>query len=184
MAGNHDYGVVDKLDVVDFNYAASAAIRWTSSQLSATEAEFLAGLPTVAIAEPFTLVHASLRDHLVEYLLEQESALATLRLLQTRFCLVGHSHLPFICRENQGSPLFVQFAEDQVCPLGDERMIFNPGAVGQPRDRDPRSSYAVYDSRQETIQRHRVAYPIQETQGKMRKANLPQHLIDRLSHGV
>jgi diadenosine tetraphosphatase ApaH/serine/threonine PP2A family protein phosphatase len=97
---------------------------------------------------------------------------------------VGHSHVPFLCRENQGSPQFGQFVEDEVLPLGEERMIINPGSVGQPRDRDPRPSYAVYDSRQATIERHRVTYTINQTQEKMQEANLPQHLIDRLSHGV
>ena len=184
VAGNHDQAAVGKRAADDFNYAAKAAIEWTSSQLSPQDAQFLADLPTVVTTEPFTLVHGSLRDNVNEYLIGQESAEATLKLLQTTICLVGHSHLPFICRENAGSPVFLQFTEDEVYPLGDERLIINPGGVGQPRDRDPRPSYAIHDSRPGTIQRHRVTYPIQDTQEKMRKANLPQYLIDRLDHGI
>ena len=184
VAGNHDHAAVGKVDIQYFNSAAKEAIQWTSDQLTAAEAEYLAGLPTVTIAEPFTLVHGSLRSHLEEYLLNRESALATLELLGTRFCLVGHSHVPFLCRESQGSPQFLQFAEGEVLPLGEDRMIINPGSVGQPRDRDPRPSYAVYDSRQETIQRLRVTYTINRTQEKMQEANLPRYLIDRLSNGV
>jgi predicted phosphodiesterase len=184
VAGNHDYAAIGHLDIEYFNHAAKAAIEWTNGQLTVPEADFLAGLPTMAIAEPFTLVHGSLRSHLEEYLLQRESALATLALLGTRFCLVGHSHVPFLCRENQGSPEFLRFTEDEVYPLGDERMIINPGSVGQPRDRDPRASYAVYDSRNATIQRRRVDYAIDRTQEKMQGAGLPQYLIDRLSHGV
>ena len=97
---------------------------------------------------------------------------------------MGHSHLPFICRENGGSPTFFQFTEDEVFPLGEERLIINPGCVGQPRDRDPRPSYAIYDTTAETIQWHRVTYSVETTQEKMRKANLPEYLIERLSHGV
>ena len=184
VAGNHDYAAVGKRAADDFNYAARAAILWTSGQLSTEETEFLAGLPTVATTDPFTLVHGSLRDHLNEYLMGQESAQATLGLLQTQFCLVGHSHYPFICRENQGSPVFSQFTEDEICPLGDERLIINPGGVGQPRDHDSRPSYAIYDSGAMTIQRHRVTYNIQSTQEKMRKADLPNYLIERLNHGI
>ena len=184
VAGNHDYAAVGTTSADDFNSAAKAAIRWTSGQLSNEEREFLAGLPTVVTAVPFTLVHGSLRDHLNEYLMAPESAQATLEILQTQFCLVGHSHYPFICRENKGSPVFFQFTEDEVYPLGDERLIINPGGVGQPRDRDSRSSYAIYDSQAMTIQRHRVTYDIQLTQEKMRRAELPEYLIERLNHGV
>ena len=184
VAGNHDYAAVGKRSADDFNYAAKAAILWTSGQLSTEETDFLSALPTVVTTDPFTLVHGSLRDHLNEYLMAQESARATLELLQTQFCLVGHSHHPFICRENQGSPVFYQFTEDDICSLGDERLIINPGGVGQPRDHDSRPSYAIYDSGPMTIRRHRVTYDIQRTQEKMRKADLPKYLIERLDHGV
>ena len=109
---------VVKRSAYEYNYAAKAAILWTSGQLSTEETDFLSALPTVVTTDPFTLVHGSLRDHLNEYLMAQESARATLELLQTQFCLVGHSHHPFICRENQGSPVFYQFTEDDICSLG------------------------------------------------------------------
>ena len=184
VAGNHDFAAVGKMSTDDFNYAAKAAALWTTSQLSEVDAGFLGELPLTAIAEPFTLVHGSLRDPLEEYLLDQQAAQATLDLLSSRFCLVGHSHYPFLCLENEGSPQFVQFTEDAVYSLGEERWIINPGCVGQPRDRDPRSSYAIYDSQQMSIQRHRVNYDIPQTQAKMRQAGLPQHLIERLKHGI
>ena len=184
VAGNHDLAAVGKRSADDFNYAATAAIQWTANQLSDEETDFLANLPTVVTPQLFTLVHGSLRAPVDEYLLEEDSALATLKLMQTPFCLVGHSHIPFICRENGGSPLFFQFTEDEVFSLGEERLIINPGCVGQPRDRDPRPSYAIYDSTAKTIQRHRVTYSVETTQEKMRKANLPEYLIERLNHGV
>ena len=184
VAGNHDLAAVGKRSADDFNYAATAAIQWTASQLSDEESDFLTNLPTVVTPQLFTLVHGSLRAPVDEYLLEEDSALATLKLMQTPFCLVGHSHIPFICRENGGSPLFFQFTEDEVFPLGEERLIINPGCVGQPRDRDPRPSYAIYDSTAKTIERHRVNYSVGTTQEKMRKADLPEYLIERLNHGV
>lgn len=184
VAGNHDYAAIGKLSTDEFNFAAAEAAHWTAHHLSPEDKEFLANLPQVATAAPCTLVHGSLRAPLWEYLLDQESALATLALLRTQFCLVGHSHIPFICRENQGVPRFVEFTEDKLFDLGDERWIINPGGVGQPRDRDPRPSYAIYDSERMTVERHRVAYDIQETQEKMRQAKLPWPLIERLSYGA
>ena len=184
VAGNHDFAAVGKRTIADFNGAARAAAVWTINELSTEQSEFLAALPLTETREPFTLVHGSLRGPIDEYLLNAEAALATLELLQVRFCLVGHSHLPFICAENGGVPQFNQFVEDEVFPLGHERLIINPGSVGQPRDRDPRSSYAIYDESMQTIERHRVEYDIARTQDKMRSAGLPEYLIDRLDHGV
>jgi predicted phosphodiesterase len=184
VAGNHDHAAIGRIEPELFNSAAAAAARWTAAQLSPEEIAFLGNLPLTITSEPFTLVHGSLRAPVWEYLLNQESALGTLNLLKTRFCLVGHSHLPFICRENRGSPDFIEFTEDEVIPLNAERWIINPGGVGQPRDQDPRPSYAIYDDREATIERHRVAYEISATQQKMAKAGLPQNLIDRLDYGL
>lgn len=184
VAGNHDHAAIGKIDPDEFNSAAAAAARWTATQLSADEVAFLDSLPLVAVAEPFTLVHGSLRAPVWEYLLSEEAALGTLTLLETRYCLVGHSHIPFICKENQGAPNFVNFTEESIFALDQERWIINPGCVGQPRDRDPRPSYAIYDSEAGTIERHRVTYSVSKTQHKMELAGLPQYLIERLTHGV
>ena len=59
----------------------------------------------------------------------------------------------------------------------------NPGSVGQPRDGNPRASYAVLDLDEQTWTFRRVAYPIEITQERMRAHKLPQRLIDRLEIG-
>ena len=145
VAGNHDFAASGVIDARDFNGAAYAAIQWTAGQLSGEEIDFLAGLPTVSPRPPFTLVHGSLRAPVVEYLLNSSQALATLELLTTDYCLVGHSHVPFICRENGGAPVFASMPEAEPVSLDGERCIVNPGSVGQPRDRDARASYAIID---------------------------------------
>lgn len=184
VAGNHDYAAAAAIDASDFNGAAYTAIRWTAEQLGHAEKSFLAGLPLVNRQPPFTLVHGTLRDPIVEYLLHPSQAAATLELLDTPYCLVGHSHYPFICRENGGMPMFLPLPEGQRVPLDTERCIFNPGSVGQPRDRDTRAGYAVFDSDLSSVEHYRVEYDIPATQAKMRLAGLPQYLIERLDHGV
>ena len=184
VAGNHDYAAVGLIDASDFNGAALAAIRWTAEQLDSDDERFLAELPTVIEQPPFTLVHGSLRDPIVEYLLHPSQAVATLELLKTAYCLVGHSHYPFICRENSGAPLFLPAPEGQRAPLDSERCIVNPGSVGQPRDRDPRASYAVFDGDRSAVEHYRVEYDIPTTQSRMRRAGLPGYLIDRLEYGA
>ncbi len=192
VAGNHDYAAAGVINAADFNGAAYAAIQWTAKQLDAGEIRFLAGLPQVAQQPPFTLVHGSLRDPITEYLLHPGQAAATLELLTTPYCLVGHSHQPFICRENghptssrqAAVPRFYAFPEGERVPLDSVRCIINPGSVGQPRDRDPRASYAIFDNNGPAIEHYRVEYDIQATQSKMRRAALPQYLIERLDYGA
>ncbi len=188
VAGNHDRAALDVSESADFNSAAAFSAHWTASQLTGEERGFLAGLPLVATAEQFTLVHGSLRAPLREYLLNEEAAAATFGRLTTAHCLVGHSHLPFVCQENRDGPRFVSFVEDRLLELDDRRCIANPGSVGQPRDYDPRPSYAIFScdgpGNLVCLERHRVEYDRADTQRKMREANLPRSLIDRLDHGV
>ncbi len=184
VAGNHDYAAAAIIDASDFNGAAFTAIRWTAGQLVADEKRFLAELPQVALVPPFTLVHGSLRAPIVEYLLHPSEAQATFDLLTTPYCLVGHSHYPFICREMSPVPVFLPFPEGQPSPLDSTRSIVNPGSVGQPRDRDNRAGYALFDSDASAVEHYRVEYDIPATQAKMRTAGLPEYLIDRLDHGV
>jgi diadenosine tetraphosphatase ApaH/serine/threonine PP2A family protein phosphatase len=67
---------------------------------------------------------------------------------------------------------------------GDGKLMVNPGSVGQPRDGDPRASYAILDVDRATVDFHRVGYDIQETQRRMRELKLPDMLADRLAFGL
>jgi len=184
VVGNHDLAAAGNLSTHDFNSHARFAVHWTAAQLMPEHTQFLLSLPEVIQREEFTLVHGSLRSPVLEYLLSTEAAMATFHLLESHFCLVGHSHIPFICREKNSLYSFEPFPEGDAVLLGEERLIINPGGVGQPRDGDPRPSYALYDSDEETIRRHRVTYHIEATQEKMRRAGLPERLIQRLNYGV
>ncbi len=104
---------------------------------------------------------------------------------QSQFCLVGHSHVPLIFRFNEtGACLFSQFTPNIRLVLGKNRLIINPGGVGQPRDGDPRASYAIYDNETGMVRLCRVPYNISVTQTRMVKHNLPVRLVARLSQGV
>ena len=183
VAGNHDYAAAGKLGVETFNsYAAQAAL-WTRTQLGGDHIQFLEGLSKVERVQDFTLVHGSLRDPIWEYLVSRYVALDTFSRMDTPYCLVGHSHLPFICEEGEGSATFSPLVEGEVVELGRDRVIMNPGSVGQPRDGDPRPSYLLYDSDEDSVTRHRADYDVSITQERMRRVGLPQYLIGRLSHG-
>jgi hypothetical protein len=55
--------------------------------------------------------------------------------------------------------------------------------VGQPRDGDPRSSYAILDLDNLTFEYHRIPYPVAEVQERMQELGFPSRLINRLSFG-
>ena len=183
VVGNHDLAAAGRLSTDEFNTHAAQAIQWTVTQLGPDHNQFLSSLPKVVQCGEFTLVHGSLRMPIWEYLVSTDAAQATFQLLKTRYCLVGHSHIPFLCHERLPPYGFMHLPEGEAVQLGEERLIINPGGVGQPRDGDPRPSYALYDSDAETLLRYRVEYDIGLTQEKMRRAGLPEPLIHRLDFG-
>ncbi|MBI4198952.1 MAG: metallophosphoesterase family protein [Chloroflexi bacterium] len=183
VAGNHDRAAVGLLDLDAFNPAAAEACRWTAQQLTAAQRGFLRELPLVTRTGDFTLVHGSLQDPVWEYLLTEEAALATFQRLETRYCLVSHSHLPFLCRRQGEGAWFERLTVGSAVSLGDGPIILNPGSVGQPRDGDPRAAYVLCDPEAGTAELRRVPYAIEKTQEKMARAGLPSWLIARLSVG-
>lgn len=183
VAGNHDLAAIGRLSLEAFNVYAAEANRWTSLQLSREHAAYLARLPLKLEVDEFTLVHGSPRDPIWEYVISVPSAVASFLHFDTYWCLVGHSHIPFVCRPAEKGAVFLEFPLDTPVTLGTERLIINPGGVGQPRDGDPRAAYAIYDSSIEAVSHHRVEYDIPATQLKMVRRGLPKFLADRLAEG-
>ena len=185
VAGNHDWGAVGKIALDDFNAEAATACRWSGAQLGPEEKDYLANLPLITSEGDFTLVHGSPREPIWEYLVSTYSAKANFDYFQTKVCLVGHSHVPLIFEylADRGQCLLREFTEDSPLRIEDNRLIVNPGGVGQPRDGDPRASYAVYDGGTDSIRNYRVPYEIGDTQQRMLERGLPLRLISRLSYG-
>lgn len=185
VAGNHDWAAIGKIDTAYFNPDAAAACRWTASQLRAEDIQYLENRPLVIEKDDFTLVHGSPREPLLEYLISTSTAKENFAYFKTKSCLIGHSHIPLVFIKDETGPcLSSQFSANIGLVLGENRLIINPGGVGQPRDGDSRASYAMFDSDSGVIRLHRVPYNIKETQSRMVKNNLPVHLIARLNYGV
>ncbi len=183
VPGNHDLATTGALTLAAFNQPAAAAVRWTQSQVNAAEIAYLNALPETVITVDFTLVHGSPRLPVWEYLWDTEAARQCFAGLGASSYLVGHTHRPTVFELVQGVCVQFELRPGDVLELGQRRVIFNPGSVGQPRDGDPRASYAVYDNVRRTISLHRVGYDISETQVRMRSAGLPETLVKRLGEG-
>jgi diadenosine tetraphosphatase ApaH/serine/threonine PP2A family protein phosphatase len=183
VAGNHDWAAIGQLDTSSFNPEAAAACQWTAEALQKDDADYLAGLPLTLRRGDFTLVHGSPREPIWEYVLSTQVARANFSCFDSRFCLIGHSHSPLLFElDAQGSCRLHQLPGQLSLRTG-SRLIINCGSVGQPRDGDPRASYAIIDTEQETLRHCRVVYDYKVTQEKILDADLPARLASRLSVG-
>ncbi len=184
VRGNHDAAAIGELETDTFNDDARAAVEWTAAHIEPATREWLAALPKRAIEEPFTLVHGSPRDPTWEYVFTATIARANLSGFKTDHCLVGHTHIPVMYREKGGRMEGIQVDDRESVHLGSQRAIVNPGSVGQPRDGDPRASAMLYDTDEQTLEWHRVMYPIERVQKLMAERKLPPRLARRLQYGL
>jgi predicted phosphodiesterase len=183
VMGNHDAAAAGLIGLAEFNDFAAEAARWTARAVGEATREYLAGLPRRLEQDGVTLVHGTLRDPVWEYLTTYEAAAEHFAMQETLWSVVGHTHLPLAVFDD-GEGFEVVVPEDgMVLELGERRACLNPGGVGQPRDGDPRSAYAILDLDERTISFHRVAYDIAATQRLMVEAGLPQRLVSRLAAG-
>ena len=181
VAGNHDWASIGKVDVSDFNPDAAAACRWTAGQLTEEDAAYLEGLPLTVRRGEFTIVHGSPREPIWEYVVSARTALPNFDSFDTKYCLIGHSHLPLVFEHSGGTCVLQPLPRE--LKLADNRLIINPGGVGQPRDGDPSASYAVYDENEMAVYHYRVVYDVEATQERMLRQGLPEFLVARLSYG-
>ena len=184
LRGNHDLAALGGSEIDDFNSYAKTAALWTRAELSAGTKEFLSGLSPRTEHAGFTLVHASPRDPVWEYIDSAAVANENFASFNTPTCLFGHTHRARSYEMDAASRCTEKFPEyGQALPLSGERRMLNPGSVGQPRDRNPEAAYALLDEAASTWEARRVAYPIADTQTQMRAAQLPALLIERLTAG-
>ncbi len=184
LSGNHDWAVLDKLDISSFNVEAKYAITWTREAITAETRTYLESLPSLLVDGKFTLAHASPRQPVWEYILDPFTAAINFEFFDTPYCLVGHTHVPIWFEKTEDSnvvPYVPQYGKP-TC-LNGNRLIINPGSIGQPRDSDPRAAYALLDTDELVWEYRRVSYDIARTQTKMREFNMPARLVNRLEYG-
>jgi predicted phosphodiesterase len=186
IRGNHDR-VAAGLDHADgFNTAAKAAALWTRDHLSARNRHFLEKLPLGPIEREGVMICHGAPHNEDEYVFHEGHAMEVFESTAAPIILYGHTHLPVIFSlDRQHRVHGVAVRGDVVVRLDSEhRYLINPGSVGQPRDRNPASSFVIFDSKRLTVQFFRVAYDVGKTQGSILKAGLPAILAQRLAYGT
>lgn len=196
VRGNHDRAAA-ALDGVDaFNATAAAAARWTHAALQPELRDWLAALPAGPLAwRGMLLAHGSPLDE-DTYITDPAAASAALLAppaLTYRLLWVGHTHWPLVYAEHEGvtEPLPLAFPpgrQDESAQWAftlepDRRYLVNPGSVGQPRNRDRRASFAIFDDEQARLTFYRVPYDVTAAQAEIQRAGLPLSLAARLELG-
>lgn len=185
LAGNHDWAALGQLDIRNFNSDARKAVIWTQESLTPENLAYLAALPTTFVMGQYTLAHGSPREPVWEYILDPLIAALNFSQFETPICLVGHTHTPVVYQQlnERGDVEALSPVYREAKSLEGQRLIINPGSVGQPRDNNPDAAYAILHVERMVFEHRRVAYPVDQTQQMMRDVNMPDRLVNRLAHG-
>lgn len=174
LMGNHDFAVF--YEPYNFNVGAEQACYWTRQQFEEdpdtdrrnARWRFLGSRPTMERRQGMLCVHASPRRPVNEYIFPDDiytnpNKFGPIFERIERICFVGHTHVPGVFLE--GPDFYSPEELDNRFELGSERAVVNVGSVGQPRDRDPRSSYVLFDG--QAVQFIRVAYDVERCAKKV-----------------
>jgi diadenosine tetraphosphatase ApaH/serine/threonine PP2A family protein phosphatase len=182
VSGNHDWAVAGKMGTEWFNANAGSVVGWTHAHLRPEHLSYLASLPLTWNDGRVALCHGSFdQPEEFRYVFNSADAEASIQFQPTPVAFIGHSHVPGFFEQRPGG---VHAAHAPEHPMNPERkLLVNVGSVGQPRDRDPRAAYCVYDTGLKKLWIRRVAYDIERAQKKIREAGLPEFLAQRLEVG-
>lgn len=160
VRGNHDAYVVGALEP-DASRREAYRTDWTRQELTAENRAWLTSLPVeqgvTAGDLSIRVRHASPWDE-ETYLYPDSPRLDEIELGRDERLVVGHTHRPLVRPAGQG-------------------VIVNPGSVGQPRDWDPRPSYAILDVASRDIRVARVNYDYQAVQQRLAGLGWPETTI-------
>ncbi len=187
VRGNHDKVVAGIDSGANFNHAALAAARWTTSRLTPQNLRYVHRLPTgpLEVEEGLAVCHGSPVDE-DRYLFTDRDALEAFAGSSAGVTFFGHTHVTSLFGLGAHSIDVRQLAGQQgaVELAADRRYLVNPGSIGQPRDGDPRASYMIYDSERRLVRWYRAEYPVAAAQERIRQAGLPPLLAERLAVGM
>jgi predicted phosphodiesterase len=170
IKGNHDEYCSNDNPLEGFSPRAAKVIAWTRQQLTDNDKKWLSELEYVRQIDGFTIVHATLDGpQRWGYVFEILAATASLACQSTPVCFFGHTHVPVaFVRDNmvRGGT----YSKFRVEP--GRQYFIGVGAVGQPRDNNPKAAYVVYDMHGESIELRRVGYDMGAAQKKNKDAGL------------
>ena len=181
VMGNHDQAVEDLELRSSFTDWAREAIEWTANTLSQEEKKRIREFAPVVIDKKrqVTWTHGTpYQPEEFHYLFSETEAYKSFLALETHFCFFGHTHIPSLFSKKAKEARYLTAGTYQLAK--DEFYLVNPGSVGQPRDRNSKLSFVLFDSDKLTLELVRLDYDCKKAAEKIRKAGLPAYLADRL----
>ncbi|MBL7082669.1 MAG: metallophosphoesterase family protein [Candidatus Aminicenantes bacterium] len=187
IRGNHDKAVSELDSIQTFNPIAAAAIHWTRANIQKKNMDYVASLKKgpVTINDHIMLCHGAPFDE-DHYIFGEFDAAEAFAHINTPLCFFGHTHFPFAYtnKNHHANGTFLSGDKNEIKLEDGVKYLINPGSVGQPRDRDTRAAFCIYDSKAKEIKFYRLEYNIKETQRKILEAKLPSALAERLALGI
>ncbi len=166
IRGNHDRAVINN-EYSRFNRYAEAAAIWTYEHLDKENMDYLKTLRDSMILNmegKRIAIHHGAPFNEDAYIYPEDVDEGFLEHDHADILILGHTHVPFI----------VDYGN---------KAIINPGSVGQPRDGNPKASYALMDLKLWNFEIRRVEYPVEEVERKIFEEGLPEFLAERLYYG-
>lgn len=172
VRGNHDHAVATGLECgcsTKLKDLSVSTRRFTSNAITADHKAFLSSMPPRETVEldglKIYMVHAVPSDPYYKYALTVDEWREEIADVDANIILAGHTHMPFLMRV-------------------DEKLVINPGSVGQPRDGDPRLSYAIIEDKHIILKRKE--YDISKTVAGFKDMGLStdeEKKLDMILHG-
>lgn len=176
VLGNHDAAVAREADVEHLPSDGQEAARHNREHLAQEQRDYLANLPLIHSADVCTFVHATPDDPMAwKRLTAYPDAREQFDHFDTDVCFIGHTHIPAVMADELGI-----FRVRQGY-----RFLINVGSVGQPRDRNPKASFGLFDTETYEYENVRIDYDVAGAARKIRgEINLPDRLAERLERGL
>ena len=188
VRGNHDAAAVEAGLRASFNPHARAAIERQADLLSRGALEWLGGLPAVLELDDVVLLHGSFTEpDAFPYVMGSRDAARELAELPGRWGFYGHTHVPALWWRSDERSVVNLLPSDAAGAADLDRpgsYLINPGAVGQPRDGDPRAACAIFDRESARLRFLRVEYDVAAAQSSILSAGMPRIEADRLERGL
>ncbi len=184
VAGNHDYAAIGLINTANFTYFAYEAMEWTKKKLSEDSKDYLSSLPISIQMDKMFFVHSSPckpNDFIYIFPNSGDAISEAFSSMVYRLNFIGHTHCPFFIVQDESG--ITQYTENSLIVDDDNYYLINVGSVGQPRNLDSRSCYAMYDTDESKVSLIYVKYDYRVTQQKVFKNHLPSFLAERLANG-
>ena len=174
LRGNHDEAVALERGLSALPKHGRAAALHNREHLSPDQIDFLGGLPLKLEENGCTFVHATPHEPAAWHRCGSfKMAKEQFAHFDTAICFIGHTHIPAVLSNKLGVL--------RVRP--GNRYLVNVGSTGQPRDHNPRSCVAFFDTETFEYELERVPYDVEQAAARIEEAGLPQRLADRLKKG-